>query len=136
MNKLIIRSLLTWILFIPVAIINGITRELLYKRYTGDLLAHQISTATASAAFFALFYYMLRNKITDIGRPHLLIVGFFLVILTVGFEFGFGHYIDGASWEHLLADYNMFQGRMWGIFLLVILVTPLLIKQLHDKLNK
>jgi hypothetical protein len=44
--------------------------------------------------------------------------------MTVVFEFGFGHFIVGNPWRRLLHDYNVLQGRVWGLFVLWITVAP------------
>ena len=41
-----------------------------------------------------------------------LLIGLFWLALTLLFEFGFGRY-RGNSWEKLLADYNLLEGRLW-----------------------
>ncbi|MCL6545144.1 MAG: hypothetical protein K6T61_07935, partial [Bryobacteraceae bacterium] len=48
---------------------------------------------------------------------------------TVAFEFGFGHYIIGHPWSALLADYNLFRGRLWVLVLLTLLLAPLAAKR-------
>lgn len=40
------------------------------------------------------------------------------MILTVVFEFSFGHYVVGGSWSKLLSDYNILDGRVWSLFIL------------------
>lgn len=128
MQSLIVRVVLTWFLFIPIAIINGIVREKLYKQYVGDLTAHQISTVVAAAAFILLSYFMLKSEISDATIKDLFKIGLFWVLMTMFFEFWFGHFIDGVSWNKLFEDYNLFKGRLWGIFLLVIFLTPYIVK--------
>ncbi len=123
------RSIITWFLFVPIAILNGIAREFMYKPVVGDLTAHQISTVIACIAFFLLAYSMLKEQVSRATNRTLLLVGAMWVGMTVLFEFTFGHYVDGISWERLLADYNIFYGRVWGLFLLFILMTPLLAKR-------
>jgi hypothetical protein len=41
------------------------------------------------------------------------------------FELLAGHYVFGNSWEKLLADYNLFRGRIWALVLIIILFAPL-----------
>lgn len=133
--SLVFVSVLTWFLFIPIAIINGVLREKIYKRYTGELRAHQLSTITAALAFFMLVYTLLRDKIFSTSRIELLLIGILWVVMTVLFEFGFGRYVDKLSWEKLLTDYNIFKGRVWSLFLLIICFTPLLIKTINPNNN-
>ncbi|HYD93229.1 MAG TPA: hypothetical protein VEB18_02105 [Candidatus Paceibacterota bacterium] len=130
MNTLLLRAILTWVLFIPIAIANGIVRESFYASYVGDLAAHQISTIIAIGAYVALAYAMLHKKVVDVPMKVLWLIGALWVVMTVAFEFGFGHYIDGAPWSELIADYNLFAGRVWGLFLLGIFVTPRLVRAL------
>jgi hypothetical protein len=128
MQLLIVRVVLTWFLFIPIAIINGAVREKFYKSYVGDLPAHQISTVIASVAFITLSYFMLRSVISNVDIRDLFMIGLFWVLLTMVFEFGFGHYVDRVSWARLFADFNFFKGRVWGLFLLIIFLSPYIVK--------
>jgi len=43
------------------------------------------------------------------------------VTLTVAFEFLAGHYVFGTPWHQLVADYNIFRGRIW---VLVLITSP------------
>lgn len=54
-------------------------------------------------------------------------------MLTVAFEFGFGHYVAGHSWDKLLADYNLLRGRVWSLFLVWIAVMPYVIFKLSAR---
>lgn len=128
-KHILIPSLLVWILFIPIVILNGAIRNFLYKPLVGELLAHQISSFTASFAFIIFSYFLLKDKL-DSNTKELFLIGFLWVGLTVLFEFGFGHYIMGNSWEKLFHDYNIFQGRIWILVLLTELTTPFVIKKL------
>jgi hypothetical protein len=52
------------------------------------------------------------------------------VVLTVLFEFGFGHFVMGNSWDTLLADYNVLEGRIWVMVLITETVAPYLMGRL------
>jgi glyoxylase-like metal-dependent hydrolase (beta-lactamase superfamily II) len=56
--------------------------------------------------------------------------------LTVAFEFGFGHFIAGKSWDDLRADYDVFRGRLWVLVLLTTTVAPYLAAQSHSRLEE
>lgn len=124
------KTIILWLLFVPIAILNGILREFTYKNFIGDLGAHQLSTVIAISSFLTLSYYLLKKNISEVNIAVLLNMGLLLVILTILFEFGFGHYIDKASWEKLLKDYNFSEGRVWGLFLITELFTPLIIQKI------
>ena len=51
-------------------------------------------------------------------------VGAFWVALTVAFAFGFFHLIAGRPREMLTADYNLAEGRLMGVLMLVTFVAP------------
>ncbi|MFM7792818.1 MAG: hypothetical protein ACKO90_33610, partial [Microcystis panniformis] len=59
-------------------------------------------------------------------------IGLIWLVLTVGFEFLFGHFIAGHSWSRLGQDYNLLAGRVWIFVLLVITFAPLLFYQLFS----
>ena len=42
----------------------------------------------------------------------------------MAFELLFGRYVSGASWESLLADYDLRRGRLWSLVLVTILFAP------------
>ena len=53
-------------------------------------------------------------------------IGGLWLIMTVLFEFIFGHYVMGHAWETLLRDYNLFKGRVWLLVLVWTAVAPYL----------
>ena len=129
-QSLIFKSLITWALFIPVAITNGFIREVGYKPFIGELAAHQISTVIAVTVFFFMVYLLRRHDFYNLSRSKLFLIGLGWVFLTILFEFGFGHYVEKMPWSRLLADYNIFNGRVWSLMLLAELLTPLVVKSL------
>lgn len=92
-----------------------------------ELTAHQISTFMAATLFVCLSYFALGEQVRTHSTKRLLLIGLLWVGMTVCFEFGLGLFA-GRSWQELLADYNLAIGRLWLVFLLVILVAPLLSK--------
>lgn len=132
-NHLLFKIVFIWIGFIPVAITNGIVRNSFYQPIIGELPAHQLSTLIGIVLFFLLVYFSFRKEIFILSTVDNLLIGFSWVIMTISFEFLFGHYIAGHSWEKLFFDYNILAGRVWTIFLLNTLLTPLFIKYLKGR---
>ncbi len=121
--KNIYKHILWWFAFPFIAIFNATIRELVYKKPLGDLAAHQISTATGIVLFGIVFYFIFRKwKIESV--KHAMLVGLISLGLTILFEFGFGHYVMGNSWQKLLHDYNLAEGRVWSLFLVWITIAP------------
>jgi len=125
--------LITWLLFIPIAILNGSIRNFLYAPYTGELLAHQISTLILITLFILISYLRHAKLFTTFTFSKLLSIGSFWVFLTILFEFGFGHFIMDNPWSRLIADYNILTGRIWGLFLISEFLSPLIIRALRSK---
>ena len=116
-----------WVIFGILAIINGVIRNKLYTPKIGEYPGHVISTIIAICFVAAGTYLFLRFMKIDYSNIDLLLIGGFWVILTVLFEFVFGHYVIGNPWEKLLADYNTVKGRLWSLFLLTEFISPSLI---------
>lgn len=134
-KNILAKTALLWLTFIPIAFINGALRNFIYKPYVGDLVAHQISTFIAVIALFCVSYAMLKDTMTKTSTIISLVMGLLLVAATVLFEFGFGHYIAKNTWEQLFNDYNVLKGRVWGLLLLSVSVTPYFIKKLTENKN-
>lgn len=112
-----------WFAFPFVGIMNGVLRETTYKKFVGDLPAHQISTVTG-IFFFGIIFYLIFRKWKIESAKHAILIGLIWLGLTILFEFGFGHYIMGNPWEKLLHDYNLAEGRFWSLFLFWVLIAP------------
>ena len=117
---------LVWLLLAAVAIANGILRQATYGKSVSDIAAHPISTVTAILASGVVVWLVHRYwPIESAGQAWT--IGVCWLVLTVAFEFGFGHYIAGHSWERLFADYNIMQGRVWSLFLVWMLILPFVV---------
>jgi hypothetical protein len=53
-------------------------------------------------------------------------MGTLWLVLTVVFEFGFGRYVAGNSWNALLAQYNVLKGMVWVFVPVTTFIAPLL----------
>ena len=84
------RAAWTWVAMMPIAITNGIFREVALKPVLGDQIARQVSVATGSIAFLVLVYFMMREYVVDETDRRLLNIGLTWLAATIVFEFGFG----------------------------------------------
>lgn len=131
--RLFLYAFVLWLVFVVLAIINGTVRTKFYAPIVGEYAGHVISTVILIGIIFAGTYIFLRMLRIEYSQLDLLLIGVFWVVLTVLFEFGFGHYVEGFSWEKLLADYNILNGRLWSLVLLADLLAPLLVDSLLVK---
>ncbi len=126
------KHILLWFIFPFVGILNGVLREATYKKFIGELPAHQISTATG-IFFFGIIFYFIFKKWKIESRKHAILLGLIWLGLTILFEFGFGHYIMGNPWEKLLHDYNIVESRVWSLLLLWMTISPFVFYKMFDK---
>ena len=117
------KYLLAWIPMVLIAIANAALREGWYKKHFGELQAHQVSTGSGVFLLGVYIWVLVR-----IWRPEsaqqAVIIGVMWLVLTIAFEFLFGHYVGGFSWSRLFHDYNLFAGRVWVIVLIWVTVAP------------
>lgn len=126
------KIILVWFAFIPVPIINGVLREGWYKAKVGDLWSNIIGCITLSVIFLLYVFLFFHNQIQSISTSQLFLMGFIWLIMTLVFEFGIG-LINHRSLSYMLADYNIFKGRLWPLVLLTIFLSPHLIKLIVKK---
>jgi hypothetical protein len=131
-NRTLRRWLVAWIGGSALGIANGIIRELAYRDHVGEATADQISTASL-IALLALYFWTLERRWPIPTTRSALAIGGVWVVLTVLFEFGFGHYIDGKSWSELLENYNVPAGRIWILVLFWIAIGPLTIRAVRRR---
>lgn len=117
-------ALFMWVWLAIIAIINGIIRNSLYKGSIGELAAHQVSSLSyLFLAFFSVYSFIRKTK-GMYSKKESILLGLSWASMTIAFEFIFGHYVAGNSWEILLHDYNLFEGRLWVLVLTGIAAFP------------
>lgn len=121
------KYVLLWFPMLIIAIINGIGREW-YKKFTGELYGRQLSTIFL-ILFFGFYILWVIKKYPLKSDIQALQVGFLWLVLTLFFEFGFGRY-RGNSWNQLLAEYNILEGKLWILVPIWLVIAPYLLRRL------
>ena len=129
-SKFYVVTIGTWFLFMILAIINAGIRNGVYKPIVGDLRAHQLSTIIFISMIIIVTYLILRFSNLKLTDKESFIIGTVWLLLTICFEFLAGHYAFGNSWEKLLADYNILEGRIWSLVLVTTFLAPYLTNKL------
>lgn len=124
--SLALKSVLAWIVLLAIMIGNGMVRVGVLQPRLGEDAARQLASLLAIVIVFAAAWIFVRIILRTASRRELITVGLLWLALTIAFEFSFGRLVVGASWETLLADYNVLNGRLWLFVLLSTLVAPLL----------
>jgi hypothetical protein len=115
--SILVKYIIAWIGLVAIAIVNGTIREKGYGSLISELRAHQLSTLIGIVLFGGYMIGLMRIwALTSIRQA--LLIGFIWLVMTVVFEFFFGHYVMGHSWDRLLQDYNLSQGRVWVLVLI------------------
>jgi hypothetical protein len=117
------RYFIAWFPLVVLGLLNATIRQVVYARYISELQAHQISTLTI-CVLFGIYTWALSGfwKLSSPGQA--IGVGLMWMVLTIAFEFVFGHYVLGDSWGSLLRAYNILEGRVWGLFILWVGLAP------------
>lgn len=116
---------------IILAIANGLFREKVLTRGLKELQAHQMSTISMILLIGVYVWVLFRIWPPESSRQ-VLFMGLLWLVLTVSFEFLFGHYGLGHPWGKLLHDYNLLEGRVWILVLVWIAMVPYVIHQLQQ----
>lgn len=121
MNSVFIKAVGIWLAIVFAAFINGVFREKVLVPATGTDLALPLSGALLSILVFLITLAL----VPLMGRLEIkkyLWTGLLWVILTLFFEFIFGYFIAGKSWQEILQVFNIQKG---DLFILVLFVTAL-----------
>lgn len=121
---LFIKSFGVWVLFAILAVINGVVRNQYIAPGVGEYAGHVISSVILISLILIVTFLFVRY-LKETASKGLLLIGIFWLMLTVVFEFVFGHYVAGHPWERLLADYHIAKGRLWSLVLLTTFLAPL-----------
>ncbi|WP_029898138.1 hypothetical protein [Desulfohalovibrio reitneri] len=121
-----LEAFLYWLPLVPLAIANGFLREAVLARRLSAHRANQLSCLTLVLLFCLYAVAVARWWGVD-GPREAGAVGALWLALTVTFEFGFGHWVAGESWEKLLANYNLAAGRLWVLVLLAVGLLPFVV---------
>jgi hypothetical protein len=121
-GRLLVPAVLAWLVLAAVMFANGTVRALVLQPRLGEHLARQVATGTGVLIVFAFALAFVR-RLGSLSAPQLLKVGLLWLALTLTLEFGMG-LVAGASWEAMLADYDIRRGRLWPLIPASALVAP------------
>ena len=117
------KALGMWLVLLAVMMGNGFLRVLVLQPRLGEDAARQAASLLGMGLILAASAVFVR-RLGEPGSAALLVIGVLWLVLTLAFEFLFGHYVSGASWEALLAEYDLQRGRLWPLVLLTTLLAP------------
>jgi hypothetical protein len=117
------RALAVWLVFMFAAIANGAFRERALNSIFGEATGHVVSTLLLCTLITVVSWASIvwLNPTTSAKATRVAVLW---ILMTVAFEFGFGHFVAGKSWATLFGDYNVFRGRVWVLVLIVLAEAP------------
>jgi hypothetical protein len=120
---MILRSLAIWLLMMAAEALHGIARAIFLVPHVGQFHSNQIGVFTGSLIILVIALVFVRWLGTT-RSSQLLGIGILWLVLTLAFEFLFGHFVVGASWQRLAADYNVLEGGLLPLGMLVLTLSP------------
>jgi hypothetical protein len=130
MSTLIIYTL-AWFGLMIVAILNGTLRTFGFAKVMPELRAHQLSCFTG-ILFIGLAVWLLGKKWAIGSKSEAILIGFIWLIMTILFEFGFGHFVMKHPWSRLLHDYRIDEGRLWILVLIWTAIVPFVVYSMRQ----
>jgi len=124
------RALAIWCVLIAVEFIHGAVRAIFLVPVVGDFRARQIGVLTGSVLIIVVACMFIRWLHAP-NTKSLILVGAPWLVLTVAFEFSFGHFVFGRSWRDLASDYDIAHGGLLGLGMLVLLFSPVIASRLR-----
>jgi hypothetical protein len=128
-------ALLSWVLLASCAVANGIFRGVVLTPAFGETIARMMSCLMLITVLLVISDLLLQRSRLEFTDRELIGTGMAWLGLTMAFEFGFGHFIEGISWDVLLIDYDITKGRLWLLVLVFTMLSPYLIGRRLRKLE-
>lgn len=115
---------------IIIAIVNGFFREKFLANYFNNLQAHQLSSLFM-IILLGIYMWIVFKIFFPASAYQTILIGLIWLLFTVAFEFLFGYYAMRNSWNKLLSDYNVLEGKVWVFVLIWIAIAPYIIYRLQ-----
>jgi hypothetical protein len=119
----LVRAGIVWVLLIAAEVVHGIARTVWLAPVVGDFRARQIGVFSGSLLILVIVCVTIRWMQVP-TKPLLVSIGLLWVVLTVGFEIGFGRLVLDSSWNRLASDYDLPEGGLLPLGLLVMALSP------------
>jgi hypothetical protein len=120
--RMYLKATLLWFTILVLAFLNGTLRELVlipaWGSFTGLIVSGLILSACILLVAWTAHPWYASPRAALQWR-----VGFYWLLLTLAFEFGFG-ILQGKPWSELMNAYAFKGGNIWTLVLLVVVLAP------------
>jgi len=130
MAATLIKAIGIWFIIVILAIFNGAIREKLLTPNIGSSIALPLSGLLLSILIVLVAFVTMPFFGSSESKTYIYI-GVIWVLLTLSFEFLFGHYIAGKPWHEIIQVLNIKKGDLFIVALFVTLISPWLSAKLR-----
>jgi hypothetical protein len=129
-----LKSIVVWLVFILLESLNGTIRIVWLLPVLGDGRAEQLAFVTGSVVLLAIVTLFSRwLQASRVSQQ--LSVGLLWMVLTLVFEIALGRLIFGYSWEQIVADFNLVNGQLMPLELVLMTLAPLIAARIRSTLT-
>ena len=114
-----------WFAMAVAEIVHGILRAILLVPLVGEFRSNQIGVFAGSGIIVVIAYLSIR-WIGASSRSDLLMVGAIWFAMPVAFEVCFELFVVGLPWERIASDYNLLNGGLMPVGLMVLFFSPMI----------
>ena len=129
------KAMALWGLLALLAVLNGILRQFVLVPELGPVAGLRIS-GLLLAAVIPLVAWLTLPWYGPLPSRQYGWIGCVWLVMTLIFEFGFGHFIAHQSWTGMLGAYDLSKGNLWSLVLLATLVSPWLAARLRPDIRR
>ena len=123
MGAALLKGAAVWLLLVAVAVGNGLLRDLALAPLLGPVAALALSGVLLAGLVFLVAFFTL-PAIGKTTAPVYWAIGILWLVLTVVFEFVFGHYIAGKPWRDLAQVFDIARGDLFALVLAATVCSP------------
>jgi len=120
----VLRSLEVWLFIAVASTMNGMFRSLFLVPRLGEHMAHVLSVLILIIVILLSSSVLVNRILREYANADLFLIGILWVVLSVGVDFVFEHYLLQVPWTAILHDYNLFSGRIWICVLTTEFIGP------------
>ena len=130
MTGLLLKAIGIWFIILILAIVNAAIREKLLAPMVGPGIALAVSGLLLSILIVLVAFVSMPFFGPSQSKTYIF-VGTIWFLLTLSFEFLFGHFIAGKPWSEIIQVFNIRKGDLFIIALFMTLISPWLSAKLR-----
>ena len=130
MSSTLFKAAGIWLVIVAAAILNGVFREKVLVPAIGASMGLPLSGVLLAVLVFLVTLLLVPFIASSESKAYIW-VGIFWVILTLFFEFLFGHFVAGKSWQEIMQVFNIKTGDLFIFVLFVTAISPWLSAKLR-----